>query len=126
MGCMTQSAAYFFPPLPVLRGRVGVGVERRLASETPTLTLPRSTRGGEKEGLQNVSRTPLNYLPAMPGVSCAAIRHRLRTLRKFPAWMTYRPLRWRSPRTRRNALFATDGNQMHTDKSKEESHAEAP
>src|SRR5208337_2920789 len=39
-GCVTQSAAYFFSPLPVLRGRVGVGVERRLASETPTLTLP--------------------------------------------------------------------------------------
>ena len=46
-----------FPPPPVLRGRVGVGVERRLAYKTPTLALPRSTRGGEEDGLQNVSRT---------------------------------------------------------------------
>jgi len=27
-------------------------VEHRLAHETPTLTLPRSTRGGEEEGLR--------------------------------------------------------------------------
>ncbi|MGD0770306.1 MAG: hypothetical protein ABSB42_19150 [Tepidisphaeraceae bacterium] len=52
-----------FPPPPVLRGRVGVGVEglpstveRRLAQETPTLTLPLRTGGGEEEGSQNVSR----------------------------------------------------------------------
>src|SRR5208337_4243144 len=48
-GCVTQSAAYFFSPLPVLRGRVGVGVERRLASETPTLTLPLSTGRGNRK-----------------------------------------------------------------------------
>jgi hypothetical protein len=52
-----------FPPPPVLRGRVGVGVERRLAHQTPTLTLPRSTRGGEEEGLQNVSRTRCSREP---------------------------------------------------------------
>ena len=49
-----------FPPPPVLRGRVGVGVERRSAEETPTLSLPRSTRGGEEEGSQNVSRIVSN------------------------------------------------------------------
>jgi hypothetical protein len=56
-----------FPPPPVLRGREGsrrfiggspgVGVERRLAHETPTLALPLSTGGGEEEALPNVSRT---------------------------------------------------------------------
>jgi hypothetical protein len=34
-----------------------VGVERRLAHETPTLSLPLSTGGGEGEALPNVSRT---------------------------------------------------------------------
>jgi hypothetical protein len=46
-----------FPPPHVLRGRVGVGVERRSAYETPTLALPLSTWGGEEQGVQNVSRT---------------------------------------------------------------------
>jgi hypothetical protein len=43
-----------------------VGVKHRLAYETPTLTLPLSTRGGEEEGLQNASRTlappPIAYV----------------------------------------------------------------
>ena len=34
-----------------------MGVECRLAHESPTLTLPRSTRGGEERGLPNVPRT---------------------------------------------------------------------
>ena len=46
-----------FPPPLVLRGRVGVGVERRLAHKTPTLTLPRSTRGGE-EGACRMCHAP--------------------------------------------------------------------
>jgi len=61
---MRDTCGKEFPPPLVLRGRAGVGaeglpstVECRSAHETPTLTLPRSTRGGEEEGLQNVSRT---------------------------------------------------------------------
>ena len=48
---------YKSPP-PVLRGRVGVGVERRLVDETPTLALPLSTRGGEKSDcpLEKINR----------------------------------------------------------------------
>ena len=36
-----------------------MGVERRLAHESPTLALPRSTRGGEEDASQIVSRTRL-------------------------------------------------------------------
>ena len=40
----------FSPPL-VLRGRVGVGVESRLAHETPTLTFPPEYQGRGRMGL---------------------------------------------------------------------------
>ena len=77
-----------FPPPHVLRGRVGVGVERGLAHETPTLTLPLRTWGGEEEGLQNVSRTRIADLAnsyargktvsARPDLHYVVIRRRTR------------------------------------------------
>jgi len=44
-----------------------------LAHETPTLTLPLSTWGGEEEGLQNVSRTQqvqIRYFRGWPDFQC--------------------------------------------------------
>jgi hypothetical protein len=57
-GCVTISAEDF--PLPMYSGGgVGVGVERRLAHETPTLALPLSTRGGE-EGACRKCHAPID------------------------------------------------------------------
>jgi len=50
MGQVYDSCRKEFPAPPVLRGRVGVGAERRMTREkTPTLSLPRSTGGGDKK-----------------------------------------------------------------------------
>ena len=44
-------------PLPVLRGRAGVGVNSRgVLEETPTLTLPRSTGRGNKKDPSRLPR----------------------------------------------------------------------
>ncbi|MGA2582676.1 MAG: NAD(P)/FAD-dependent oxidoreductase [Tepidisphaeraceae bacterium] len=61
-----RTLAMFFahlPPPPVLRGRAGVGAERRLATETPTLALLRSTRGGEE--IRSVFASDLTLLPGV-------------------------------------------------------------
>src|SRR5579862_9074420 len=56
--CGTPQASAFLPP-PVLRGTAGEGVVSNdyLSREPPSLTLPRSTGGGEKSKPPEVSHT---------------------------------------------------------------------
>ena len=55
---MTRAAENFLPLPWYSGGGLGCGAERRLAHESPTLTLPRSTRGGEEESFAQLCHTP--------------------------------------------------------------------
>src|ERR1700682_3394994 len=85
-----KQLAVFLPP-PVLRGRVGVGVQP--SRTTPTLTLPRSTGGGDKSGSH----------PELAATSRAGnIRPDRRVLRmEFIAWRA--PIFWHSTSGRKAA-----------------------
>ncbi|MGD0767576.1 MAG: AAA family ATPase [Tepidisphaeraceae bacterium] len=52
--CLPQGIS----PSPCTQGEGWGGGRTSIGHETPTLALPRSTRGGEEDGSQNVSRTP--------------------------------------------------------------------